>query len=1786
MIVRGYGKITDDLTLIDYLHWRAINQPDRTAYSFLVDGESEDIHLRYAELDRQARAIAALLQSLCAFKERVLLLYPPGLDYVAAFFGCLYVGAVAVPAYPPRQNRSLIRLQAIIADSEASIVLTTASIMAKLESRIAEAQDLRLLRWVASDSIPSDTADDWRMPSLSRDTLAFLQYTSGSTAAPKGVMVSHGNILHNEEVIKRAFRQTEESVIVGWLPLYHDMGLIGNILQPLYTGSQCILMSPLSFLQRPLRWLKAISHYKATTSGGPNFAYDLCVRKTDAEQRSDLDLSRWAVAFNGAEPVRAETIDSFTATFEPYGFRREAFYPCYGLAEATLLVSGGTKKGSPLIKSFDARSLESNCAIEARSEESSALLVACGEIDEGIKPAIVHPESLTLCRQGEVGEIWVASASVAQGYWNNGEETERTFRARVADTSEGPFLRTGDLGFFNDGELFVTGRLKDLLIIRGFNHYPQDIELTIERCHPSLRTDCGAAFSIDVAGEDRLVVVQEVKRRHPYEVEAVIETIRRAIGEEHEIQPYAVVLIKPGTITKTSSNKIQRHACRARFLAGELDVVSEWRESASFESAAFENDSAAAYSPDSPATHDSIRDMLLSEVSAAIGIPSSKLNVNHGVNSFGLDSLAILDLMHKVESKFEISLPVSAFMDGVSVDQLASLILEHLSTRARSTQTEPPASSAASSSLLSHGQQALWFLHQVTPDSSAYNLSFAARILSGVDIPALQRSLQIVLDRHPSLRATFSTVKGEVVQTIHEQAAVSFEQVDATEASDDWLKDQLAKESSRAFDLQNGPLLRVTLFTRSAQQHILLLSAHHIAADFWSLALLVRELGGIYPALEKGQQPNLAQAPAQYSDYVTREAEMLAGPRGERLWSYWREQLAGDLPVINLQVKQNKANGRGNKSASAFFNLDEELSRGLRSIARDHNATLYTVLLAAFQALLHRHSGQDRILVGSPMAGRNSARWSDTVGYFVNPVVLKADISTGLTFSELLIQTRSTTLAALQNQDYPFPLLIEKLQPSRDQSRSPLFQVMFVFYRAPSGSDSNLARFALGDSGAQVRIGDLVLESIPLDPVAPQFDLTLAMTEGEDGIPATFLYDADLFDAAFIDRLARRFRVLIGNIVMNPDRHIGASSLLTEQERDLLLYEWNHTESTYPPSLCIHDLFERQVEQTPSAIAIAYNAEQLTYDELNRKANQLARHLREMGVGPEDRVGIYLARSIELVIGLIAVLKAGAAYVPMEPDYPEQRIVFMLEDTQMTMLLTESSLRENLQGQSARVVCVDADWPAIARQDEENLTPRAMPDNLAYVIYTSGSTGRPKGVAIEHRSTTAFLHWATDFFGDDLSSGVLASTSVCFDLSVFELFAPLGCGGKIILAENALNLPGGPLRDEIRLINTVPSAVAEMLRSNAVPASVRTINLAGEALQNRLVRQIYQLGTVEKVFNLYGPSEDTTYTTFALAPEAPGDNPPIGRPIANTEVYLLDSYLQPAPAGIADELYIGGMGLARCYLNRPDLTAERFIPDPFGKRPGTRLYKTGDLARHLPDGNLEYLGRIDHQVKIRGFRIELGEIEALLAEHPAIRDVAVVVREDASGDKRLVAHVVAQQPDSFDVSECREYLKSRLPDYMVPNIFIPMQSMPLTANGKTDRAALPLPDQSSYAAEKDYVAPRTVDEEKLVAMWKTVLGYERIGVHDNFFELGGHSILATRLMSDVRDSFSIDIPLRSFLESPTVAGLAEAIEKLKASGGAVPKRAITRASRDAYRVKLSSQGMFSIPEALKGRNDR
>jgi amino acid adenylation domain-containing protein len=1664
-------------SFIDVVRERAGRLGERCAFTFLGDGETPSERLTYAEVDRKARSIAADLQRRGAAGERVLLLFPPGLDFVTVFLGCLYAGAVAVPAYPPSPGRGTGRLRSLLADAKPRLALTTPPLLERVERELEGSTEAAVLE--------GQSPEDWRPPAVGPGSLAFLQYTSGSTSTPKGVRVTHGNLIANERAIQHAFGQSEESVVVGWLPLYHDMGLIGNVLQPLWCGATCVLMSPLSFLQRPRRWLEAIDRFRGTTSGGPDFAYSLCVRKIPPAEREGLDLSSWRVAFNGAEPVRAATLDAFAEAFASSGFRREAFYPCYGLAEATLFVSGGDPEVAPKVVGN---------------------LVSCGRAWPGERISVVDSEGREL-PVGEEGEICVSGPSVADGYWE-GE-------------SFGGFLRTGDLGRLDEhGELFVTGRLKDLIVVRGRNLYPHDVERTAEESHPALRPGGGAAFAVEAEGEERLVVVHEVERRREGDAREAAEAIRAAVLREHEVSPHEVVAIRAGTLPKTSSGKVRRGACREGYAAGALTPLTP-----------------LSRLPD-PLPGRGGNPILLIRNHAArlLRVGPETLDPEAPLP---LDSLLALELKNRLESEAGVSVSLGLLLEGISPRRLAEQV----------TAAQPFELPAVEGSdhPLSYNQRSLWLAWRMAPESPVYNLALAARVSGDFNMEALER----LAERHAVLRTTYPLVDGEPVQRIGE-GGIDFAVVDSG---------SLEEEAWRPFDLERGPVMRARLFPGG----VLLLAVHHIAADFWSLGLILEELAGkdqkdVKDVKDRKDQKDKDPAflsfesftsfrsfrsfpgPHAYAAWSRWQREMLAGPEGERLWAEWRAALAGAPTVLDLPADRPRPATPTHRGGSHPFSLGPELSGKVRSLAAASGATLYSVLLAAFEALLQRHTGRDDLLVGAPAAGRTRPGLEEVAGHFVNLLPLRADLSGDPPFSELLARTRRTLTAALELQDLPFPVLVERLDPARDPSRPPLVQVAFVLeqpHRLEGGSAA--APFVLGRAGAPLQIGGLTLEPVELPRQATPFDLTLLAVEtghAADTIDAVFDYGSDLFDESTIQRLARRFLVLLG--AADPFRRLSELPVLDSAERAQVL-AWGEGPSEAVPDRCAHELFEEWVDRTPDAPAlVAADGSVSTYRELEARANRLARHLLDAGVGPEIPVALLLERSPDLWTSALAVIKAGGFYVPVDPSYPRERIELLLADlparTGARVVVTPELLQE-----------------ALSRRSPERPGASAVPDQPAYGIFTSGSTGRPKAVVMPHRPLVNLLRHAARELRLVPGCRVLQVAAPVFDASVLEVFGALTSGAALCLASEEARLSGPRLAAEMRgqgitSAMLTPSAL-RFLPEEEIP-SLETATMGGEAATAALAAR---WSSRIRLLNCYGPAEAAVYVSSYLC--RPGDEaaPPIGRPITNARLRVLGPWSsEPLPIGVPGELFIGGAPPARGYLGRPDLTAESWRPDSGG----ARLYRTGDLVRWRPDGLLEFLGRIDSQVKLRGVRIEPAEIEAALAAHPRVREAVVVPRRSAAGEPVLVAYVVLHERMEDPSRELRAFLAERLPAAMVPSAFVPLPELPLTV-GKVDLRALPMPASLEANTGSVLALPRTEMERTIALVWREVLGVESIGIDRNFFELGGHSLLMARAHARLCEVLGRPIPLADLFSHTTISSLAARL-------AGEPERRGTEAATDIY----------------------
>jgi amino acid adenylation domain-containing protein len=1036
---------------------------------------------------------------------------------------------------------------------------------------------------------------------------------------------------------------------------------------------------------------------------------------------------------------------------------------------------------------------------------------------------------------------------------------------------------------------------------------------------------------------------------------------------------------------------------------------------------------------------------------------------------------------------------------------------------------------------LSLAQEQVWLHAQLALATPLYNQVLALRHTGPLNQEALERSLDEIVRRHEALRTTFPLMDGVPHQVIREHQALELAVVDLTAFQDGRCHTEVLRAATelvrRPFDFAEGPLLRACLLRLSYVDHILVVACHALAADEWSLGLMVGELSVLYDAFAANQPASLPDLPIQYADYSQWQTSRWTGSELDQHAAWWKEHLAGVQSVLELPADRPRPPVQVFSGSQRSLLLSKQLAESANRLAEQESVSLFVVLMSAFQVLLGRYSGQEEMISGSVMSGRERAESHDLLGPFANTLLIRANLAGDLTFRQLLHRVHHAVESAREHQDVPFNRLVSELQPERDPSRNPLFQVLFSL--EPSVS--------LPGSAWE-------LMDLDVDTGTAKVDLQLQLWEKSEGLNARFTYNSDLFEAATILRMANHFETLLRGAVANADQLVSQLPLLSAEEQHQLLVEWNDTRTDYPKDLCIHQLFEAQVERTPDATAVVFEGERLTYRELNARANQLAHYLRRLGVGPDVLVGICMERSLEMVVAILGILKAGGAYLPLDPDNPKGRLQSILADAGSPIVITLKRLAGWLPGGKFRVLCLDSGWPTFAQEDHKNLMARSNPEHCAYVIFTSGSTGKPKGVLIPHRAIVNHMLWMRDAFRPGPGDNILQRTPYSFDASVWEFFLPLVSGATLTIAR-----PGGHIRaaylvdliarERVTIIQFVPSILRLFLEADSVEkcSCLRAVFCGGEVLAPDLQSLFFGRLNCE-LYNLYGPTECTIDSTFWKC-QNEWDRPivPIGRPIANLKAYLLDRESQLVPIGVVGELHIAGAGLGRGYLNRPKLTRERFISDPFSPSPGACMYKTGDLARFLPTGDIECLGRSDHQVKIHGLRIELGEIEAAIREHPDVRQNVVMAQETSSGEKRLIAYLVLRSGAKFDKVQLRSYLREMLPDYMVPSAIVTLAGLPLTPNGKVDRRALPPPERLDTRGSGDFVAPRDAVESQLVRIWEDVLHAHPISVTHDFFELGGHSLLAARLMDRIEQAFGKRLPLAMLFQARTVEQLGAAL---------------------------------------------
>ena len=1677
--------------------------------------------LTYGELEQSVLALACVLAACLPAGSKILLALDGGIGSVELFWAAMLADLVPIPAPAGSglfHEAAFQRLKTIELHAGASLVVAEGRDVARLGKSLPA-------NWTSLDALKAKAARSGHLK-LRAPTcdLAYLQYTSGSMSDPRGVEISQANAIAQCAGLKAAFDVHQpDAGILSWLPWFHDFGLVQGILLPIYGGLTSYLMPTGAFIRRPLRWLEAISRFNIVYSGAPNTAYLACTRVLARHPHWTADLKSWSVAICGAEPVRADTLRSFSETFRPHGFRQQSFFPAYGLAECVLGVTAKQSGTEPLIVDVDDEALERNLVCSPNTRTRTArTLIGCGTPLNCCEVKIVDPKTATELPASTVGEIWVRGPSVSRAYHLAGEATRQTFGAQLtANVDKATYLRTGDLGAFHDGQLLVTGRLKDLIVINGRNLYPHDLEITVQKAHGEVRQGGVIAFSIDrPEGEAVVILAESTGAISEEDSRHFIEAIVTRIGAEHSIDVYDVVVLRRGTLQATSSGKPRRAAARQRYLKGEfqgLQISTRHREMGQGPRNATELIVADAW-----------REVL--------GIADADISANFFLA--GGNSLHATQLVSRIKLASGVELPIRAVFEAPTIAGLTERLRAALAggeADASPTQ-QPTPMSRVDASPLSFSQERLWFVSQHVPDSTALNMPLALRIRGKFKVAALQAALASVVERHDILRTTFHATPTGAEARVQPHLPLNIEtsklaSADAnSESFRQLLERQMALYTHQRFDLDHGPLIRANIIEIAPDDIVLLIVMHHIVGDQWSFAVLIRELSHFYcEALGRSAAP-LPPLRLQYADYAIWQRDTFDRERRTAEESYWMELLGGggaaslprDFPRLNRPLY------RGSLHCVPFH---PDLVTQLSALGARHSASLSMVLMTALNVLLQRYTGRDDISIGVSVAGRHRP-WSEgLIGTFVNVLVLRTDIDRSLDFATLLARMRGCALDAFANQEMPFDQLVRKLNNQRDASRTPLFQVLFNMVNVPVG---------------QLDFGEAQIKLINFDRGATQFDLTVT-ADGEHDFSISFEYAVQTFQRETVQRFATHYMRLLEAIAASEHCAVGQLSLVGREETARIVALGRGADLPLPAETAVAWMRPAFASWSNKA-ALIFEDNVLSYRELDAASSAVARDLRLRGIGRGHRVGIHMTRSARSIVAQVGVLKSGAAYVPLDPVNPPKRLEYIANDADLSLILVDAAKDPtaiwmgNIRTLGIAEIMSASPIGETAAEDASEFEARA--DDPAYVLYTSGSTGEPKGVVVSHRSLVNLLSSVAAEPGLSSSDCVLAITTLSFDISVVETLLPLGLGASVVVA-GADAGDGAALiqlieRYQVSFIQATPSTWHLLISAGWTgSASLKKILVGGETLSQNLAVDL--VTRCDEVWNMYGPTESTVWSTAWRVASPRSREISIGRPISNTQVYVLDSDLRVCPIGVEGDLYIGGVGVSLGYVNLPQLTAERFLSDPFA--PGNasaRLYRTGDRARWLSDGTLVHLGRSDTQVKLRGYRIELAEIEAGLGRNPDVERAVVLVRDVGPADSRLVAYIVPRG-EAPSADAIRQYLSRFVPDYMLPQHFVVIDSMPLLPNGKVDTRKLADITTFEMVPSRRITAPRTPRERSIWDIWSDVLGVENFSVDDNFFELGGHSMLALSVVDRVRNEVDQACSIPLLFQHPTIATLVAAM---------------------------------------------
>ncbi|MWC30353.1 non-ribosomal peptide synthetase [Paenibacillus sp. MMS18-CY102] len=1664
----------------------------------------EDVYLPYRKLYEVACTLLGELQGR-GMKAGDLLLFQieePEL-FLPFFWASLLGGIIPVPVTvgtSPEQRAKAVRIWEI---TEQPYVLASS----KVYPALAEC-DFQGRLWDTDGFTMEAGSTTGIIHAADPDDLAFIQYSSGSTGDPKGVMLTHRNLLTNIAAIVEGSQATSEDRALSWMPLTHDMGLIGFHLTPLVNGMNQWMMPPALFLLRPRLWLQKASDYRISQLASPNFGYKHVLNHLGNDE-VDWDLSSVKLLFNGAEPISASLADEFLTRMAPYGLPRQAMFPVYGMAEASLAITFPPVEEELQSVHIERQSISVGSKVQF-SSQSSDTAVAFADVGYPVSHCEVRicDENGSPLEEHRIGHIQIRGGNVTKGYYRNETATQSLI-------TEDGWLDTGDIGLMRSGRLVITGRKKDIIFIGGRNYFPHDLEqlaLEIDGIELGKIAMCGVASS--ASGTEELVAFVQFRGKDAA-FAAIALPLTSHISRSVGLHLACVIAVRQ--IPKTTSGKPQRYKLAEQYVSGEFrEQAAQYRQLMASQASA--NDG-----QEQPLNE---TEQLLSEI--WLNVMERPIGLTASFHDYGIDSLKASWLLSRIHQRFHVELSPKQLAAHDSIRALARMIQQSEATLATVPIGRAEPAAPTGHDPVTPTQKRMYVQEQFGDMGTAYNMPFAVKLTGTIDVNRLERALQELVSRHEALRTTYRMIDGEVRQTVHDNAGLTLAQRSQDEQNLPALLTQLVQP----FNLHSLPLLRSTLIYVQSKQpyYILHLDIHHIACDGISANLMLAEWFQLY----QGEQ--LPAPGLQYRDY----AVWLHNKKQQQLQQaavrYWSERLQGEIPLLDLPTDYERPERRTYEGDLIRVQVPELLSSRVQAWTRKEQVSLHTVLLSAFSFILHKYARQEELVVGALVAGRQDADLAKIVGAFIEYMPIRFRIDASMSWEQFIQQAEQQIEQDFAHQQLPFEEIVALASQQAHPSRNPLFDTMVVLH-----NQSDLA--------SKLASSDVAVTHYALPGGTAKLDLKLDVyLHGSSQWELAWEYSTDLFAKETITRLGDEFLRLIEQAIASPHTRLSDLGLLSKAEQEQQLLAYNPPATPFSESRLLHEWVEEQAAAQSERIAATFDHAKLTYGELNARSNQLARELQRRGVKPDSIVPIVTERSPQMIVGILAILKAGGAYLPIAPDLPEERIRYMLEDAGAELLLVQDERLTTVIPFTGRTLELDDE--SLYEGDSGNLPAAAKPHNLAYVIYTSGSTGNPKGVMVEHRSVINRIEWMQLAYPIGSGDVILHKTAFTFDVSVWELFWWAHAGASVHFLT-----PGGEKEPEaivqaisdrqITTMHFVPSMLQLMLaylearpeRAEAL-ASLRFVFASGEALPLRQVERfnesLYaQHGT--RLINLYGPTEATVDVShFDCSTGGKLHAVPIGQPIANTQLYVVDAALRLCPPGIPGELCIGGVGLARGYWERLELTAERFVPNPF--EAGTRMYRTGDLAKQRPDGQVVYMGRLDHQVKIRGFRMELGEIEHHLLQMDEVREVAVLANPDDSGELALHAYLVAVQP--LEASKLRSYLARRLPEYMVPASFFQIERMPLSSSGKADRHALATMKAAPLLG-KPYVEPSTDMEVKLAAIWKDILHADRVGIEDNFFELGGHSLKAVQLIESVHHAFGVQVELREIFQAPTVQAMAE-----------------------------------------------